>query len=189
MKPDLSATYLREEEMYPEVAQWLRSFLSQRAHGAQLYVWDTPRKKLNQLIHRLPKSYRTLLPNHWVSWEVQVDVVGFAISGKQVKIALVECKLKSLTLTHLSQLIGYVSVVKPEWAFLLSPEGAHSGLRHLLIDYKREDVLAYTDLAGKRTRRILVAKWMRQSQGIDWHTAIPQGVDTLRHLPPAKRER
>ncbi|MEM4204034.1 MAG: hypothetical protein QXS54_08200 [Candidatus Methanomethylicaceae archaeon] len=177
--------YSREEEMYPEVAAWLHSYLRQSARGSSVRVLVAHRKKLNSLIRdQLSTAQQQSLPLGWQSWDVQVDVVGFALDEHRARLAVVECKLSQVNLAHLSQLVGYVRVVNPDWAFLLSPQGIHARLRRLLAVYNRKDILYYGDLCRNSPKHIIVAKWLRQGkQGqLDWHSAIPQGLGAVRHL-------
>ena len=59
---------------------------------------------------------------------------------------------------HLAQLIGYVMVVKPEIAFLISSSGLSKQLNMLLINYKRLDLLKYKD-RNNRDRKIIIGHW------------------------------
>lgn len=178
------AVYANEEEMYPSAANWLKSYLSQAAKGQQVRVLQSHRERLSRLIRSQLDDIQQYLPPEWQSWDVQVDIVGFIVGKdkKMVKLAVVECKLTRVNLSHLSQLIGYARVVNPDWAFLLSPQGIHQRLRHLLTDFNRQDILAYGDSSSGSLKQVIIARWLHREGTVDWSTVIPQGASAIRHL-------
>lgn len=170
----MKAPYRSEAEIYPEVADWLRQFLSQKHPTAQVLVLTTPHQHLSRVIaqHGLGDS----LPPEWQSWDIKVDIVGFVQHSAQAEIALVECKLAEISLSHLSQAIGYSKVVIPRWSLLISPKGVKQSLRRLLSAYNRQDILVYTDTSGRTKRQIILARWDYNAKRIDWHSVIPSGI-------------
>jgi hypothetical protein len=113
------------------------------------------------------------LPHEWVSWDIQVDIVGFIISPKQTDVAFVECKNSQITLVNLSQLLGYTKVVIPQYSIIVAPQGASDSLLSLLKTFNRLDILQYQDRSGKFLRYIAVARWDENSQCIDYGSIIP----------------
>lgn len=161
--------YAAEQLMYPEVREWLKNFLQQRHRRCEVCVLDTSRLPVYRALRSLEISG---LPSDWVSWDVRVDVLGIITSERAVQLALVECKNSAITLTHLSQLLGYCRVVQPEYAFLLSPMGVSSMLKRLLATYRRKDILQYQLNAKRTLRSIVVARWDRTAKSLDYASVI-----------------
>lgn len=161
--------YSSESQMYPDVIEWLRKFLKERFKKAKIIVFDSSHKKLNRLIS--DNGLEGAFPAEWVSWDISVDVVGIAID-KETRLAFVECKNTPLTLRDLSQLIGYSVVAKPDFSFLLSPQGFSDSLIDLLKTYNRKDVLCYEAIEGRSAKSIVVAKWVKDAKSLDWSTII-----------------
>lgn len=97
--------------------------------------------------------------------DISVDVTGAALltrqKGKEVKLAIVEVKVRPITLRDFSQALGYAKVICPDHAFIVSPEGWSNSLQRLVRDFKREDILEYAP-----GRRIIVARWDIASHSI-----------------------
>jgi hypothetical protein len=149
--------YKSEKEMYPDVCQWLQDFLTSRFQSADVDVYDLSRTPISRFLRSYDKGR---FPSEQVTWDIQVDVVGFIHHPKEItSLAFVECKNTSLTLAHLSQLLGYSRIAQPLYSFLISPSGFSSTLVSLLQDYQRRDVLEYHWEQGKRSRQIVVAEW------------------------------
>jgi len=149
--------------MYQPVARWMARFLRARYRSAEVTVIDTSTQKLasvienSQLQGRL--SLQQGLPSDWPTWELQVDVVGFVRVRNLTQLAFAECKNVSLTLDHLAQLLGYARIARPQYAFLLSPQGAKRSLVQLLRTHQRLDVLEFAAAgqSGQTPRSIVVA--------------------------------
>lgn len=150
-------TYQVEREMYKPVRQWLHHFLRSRFRGAQIDAYDSSELRLSRLIE--DKNLYEGLPPDWPTWDIQVDVTGFAQSPNGTHLALVECKLKPLTLDHLAQLLGYARIARPHFAFLISPQGLKDPLRKLLTVYQRLDVLEYFAETDHMARALILARW------------------------------
>lgn len=133
--------------MYQPVARWMARFLRARYRSAEVAVIDASTQKLasvienSQLQGRL--SLQQGLPLDWPTWELQVDVVGFVRVANLTQLAFAECKNVPLTLDHLAQLLGYARIARPQYAFLLSPQGAKLSLVQLLRTHQRLDVLEF----------------------------------------------
>src|SRR5689334_2883995 len=149
--------YKNEKEMYPFVCQWLGAFLQGRHKKAEIKVFDASRKSLSRLIQETGLFKN--LPAEWQSWDIYVDIVGFALTPTSTSLAFAECKNEAITLSHLSQLLGYSRVALPEYSVVLSPQGASDALRSLLVTFGRTDVLVYHQDRGKMPRSVAVAKW------------------------------
>lgn len=147
--------YRSEKEMYPAVCQWLNVFLKGRHRGAAINVFDASRKSLARLIQET--GFFKNLPAEWQSWDIYVDVVGFARTSQATALAFTECKNEAITLAHLSQLLGYSRVALPHYSVLLAPQGASDALR--LLHLGRTDVLVYHSQEGKLPHSVAVARW------------------------------
>ena len=169
------STYQTEREMYPDVGEWLQSFLSARFPRGEVGVWDTHKSDLNRLI-----SARGLQGHFdsdvWRTYEIRTDVTAFLRHRKARGLVFVECKLRAISLRDLSQLLGYCRIARPLLAFLISPVGAGGSLRSLVSVYGRSDVLEYDWPKGKMARSIVVAKWNRASRDLDMTTVLPLGA-------------
>jgi hypothetical protein len=150
-------TYQVEREMYEPVRQWLHHFLCSRFKGARVNTYDSSELRLSHLIE--DKNLYEGLPPDWPTWDIQVDVTGFAQSPAGTHLALVECKLKPLALDHLAQLLGYARIARPHFAFLISPQGLKSSLSQLLAVYQRLDVLEYFAETDRMARALILARW------------------------------
>ena len=154
-----------EREMYPAVCKWLERFLQNRHRGAKVFVFDSSRRSLARLIQET--GLNANLPAEWHSWDIYVDVVGFAITARQTLLAFVECKNTLITLGHLSQLLGYSRVALPNYSLITSPQGASDSLRSLLVTFERTDILRYHSERGKLSRSVAVARWDENGACID----------------------
>lgn len=170
--------YGTESEMYPAVCRWLEGFLSTRYKGATIDVFDTSRKSLARLIQET--GFINNLRSEWPSWDIYIDIVGFARTETSTTIALVECKNLALTLSHLSQTIGYSRIVLPAYSVLLSPQGCSDSLRSLLETFGRGDVLQYHSEKGRIASSIAVATWNEPSETIELSTVIAGNDNTWR---------
>ncbi len=163
-------SYTQEKEMYVAVSNWLESFLNDKYKRWPVRIFDSSRKRLNRLINE--NNLNDLIPSEFVSWDIQVDIVGFVLLRNSAYLAFVECKNRPITLRDLSQLIGYSRVAKPQYSFIISPQGPSDSLHSLLKTYNRLDVLIYDYKEGRIPKSITVAKWLEQSNSIDWSSII-----------------
>ena len=162
--------YESEREMYPDVCRWLNDFLTSRYQRASVDVHDLSHTPISRFLRNYDKGQ---FPPEWVTWDIRVDVVGFIHQPKAMtSLAFVECKNIKLTLSHLSQLLGYSRIAQPLFSFLISPLGFSSTLVSLLQDYQRHDVLEYHWESGKRPRRVVLAEWDRGACNLNRQTMI-----------------
>lgn len=162
--------FTSEKEMYSPVCAWLESFLQSRHRKAKIYVFDSSRRSLARLIQDTGLSAN--LPAEWHSWDIFVDVVGFAFTNEHTYLAFVECKLGAITLGNFSQLLGYSRVALPQYSIIISPQGASDSLRSLLLTYERTDILQYHFEKGKIPLSVAVASWDENGKCIDIGSVI-----------------
>jgi hypothetical protein len=165
--------YSKEREMYPDVAEWLQNYLSQRHKRRVVRTQVCATQRLNKVLHAL--GVQPLLPQEYQSWDVQVDVVGLVLSSTHAELVLVECKNKPITLGHLSQMIGYCRVVKPIFGLVLSPVGVSPALRNLIQVFGRSDILVYDSPKNRAARRVALAQWDSRSKSLVPSSVIPTG--------------
>lgn len=162
--------FISEKEMYAPVCAWLEKFLQSRHSRAKIYVFDSSRRSLARLIQEAGLSAN--LPAEWQSWDIYVDVVGFACTSQQTYLAFVECKNTYITLSHFSQLLGYSRVALPQYSLIISPQGASDSLRSLLLTYERTDVLQYHFEKGRISLSVAVARWDENGECLDAGSTI-----------------
>jgi hypothetical protein len=165
--------YQNEREMYPAVCTWLETFLRDRHPKCNVAVFDASRRSLARLIqdHGLFQN----LPPEWRSWDIYVDIVGFAQTAARSCLAFVECKNQAITLSHISQLLGYSRVALPEYAIVVAPQGISDALKSLLITHGRLDVLEYRREKGMRSRSLAIARWDKEAGSIERASLLDKG--------------
>jgi hypothetical protein len=161
--------YATEKEMYPAVCRWLEGFLRQRHPRSKVIVKDASRQPVYRVLRKLQLPG---LPSDWGSWDIRADVLGIVSGKASTRLAIVECKNTEITLSHLSQLLGYCRVAQPEYAFILSPSGASDMLKRLLQTYGRKDVLEYQHKEGKVARSLVIARWDPVAKNLDYGSLI-----------------
>lgn len=152
--------------MYPEVGAWLQRMLKARFPRSGVQVADTSRMTLSNYIEQ--ESLEGLFPDYQ-TFEINVDIAGI-VKSKKPLLAFVECKLTTLTLRDVSQLLGYSKVAKPIYAILISPVGISAALNLLLKIHRRYDVLEYAE-----GQRLKVSVWDAVRKTVDPATLIPPG--------------
>jgi len=159
--------YSSEKEMYPDVICWLNIYLKHKYPKAEVKSYDTSRENLCEFIrrHKLSKYF-----SESDTYVVKVDVTGVILYREKCLLAFVECKLNSITLKDVSQLIGYSKVVKPVLSVIVSPEGISSPVNNLINIYRRYDILTYQD-----DLKVRIAKWNSSTKDIDVSTLLPHG--------------
>lgn len=165
--------YGKEVEMYPDVMDWLQRFLKGRFPKHQIDVRDTHAMPLNRFVerHQLAHYFDTQI---WQTYEIQVDVTGFIASEKGKGLAVVECKLSTVSLLDFCQLLGYSRVACPLLSFLITPQGLSVTLNALLFEYARDDLLEYYRAPGERPRKIAIARWDSLAKQIEIASIVPR---------------
>ena len=162
--------YKSEKDMYPDVCRWLEDFLKNRFKKSDVEVYELSQKPISRFLRTYNKGN---FPAEWVTWNIKVDVVGFVHHpNKPTDLVFVECKNSTLTLAHLSQLLGYSRIAQPLYSFLISPVGFSPTLISLLQEYQRRDVLEYHWEDGKMPRQVIVAQWNTTTANLNRHTMI-----------------
>ena len=159
---------LREADLYEPVRKWFESALAHRYPRCRVKAYDTSRARLSSFISQL--GLQASFPECGV-WDIKVDVTAL-ITGKQNRVAFVECKTNLVTLRDVGQLLGYSLVAKPVAAILLSTEPPSDTLRSLLAVYGRYDILVYDHENGSQ---MLVARWDLSRGGIIHGETLPPG--------------
>lgn len=158
--------YKNEVEMYPEIIDWLKNDLAQKyfKKAKKIVVLDTHDSDLSNFIMKL--KYQRYFPE-FITYKIRQDVTGFIEYSDRVELVFVECKNSSLSLIHLSQLIGYSCIALPLYSILLSPVGIGNTLSKLLKNYNRKDILEF-----RPNRFIQLVKWDYQKKDIDHMLSI-----------------
>jgi hypothetical protein len=159
--------YNSENEMYPDVMNWLNRYLKGHFPKQEIKVFNTSRENLSEFLreNKLSKYFP-----EFETYVIKVDITAVISSKDKYKLVFVECKLNSISLKDISQLIGYSKVVRPELAFILSPGGISSPVNTLLKIFKRHDILEYIP-----QHRVKVAMWDTQRKEIDVSSLLPPG--------------
>ena len=158
--------YNCEIEMYPDIIEWMRKklILEFGKKAKKITVLDTHDSDLVNFIMRL--KYQRFFPE-FSTYKIRQDITGFIEYADKVDLVFVECKNSSLSLIHLSQLIGYSCIARPIYAILLSPQGMGLTLSKLLTNYQRLDILEF-----RPKRMIQVIKWDKTKQDADYMSSI-----------------
>jgi len=158
--------YSNEIEMYPDICKWLESYLNDKfaEDSNKITVLDTHNSYLSNFIIEL--KYQKYFPE-FSTYQIQQDITGFIEYNDKVELVFVECKLENLTLSNLSQLIGYSVIAIPFISILLSPKGMSNSLEKLLNVFNRRDILQY-----RPKRKISIIKWDIHKQDVDYMNSI-----------------
>ncbi len=159
--------YKQEKLMYPDVAVWFENLLSIKYKKAEIQVVISANEYLSSIIQR--NKYNDYFPL-FHTYLIQVDIVGFIKIKNMIKIGFVECKLNSINLKDISQLIGYSKVVIPEYSIIISPKGIGTAINSLIKVYRRYDILEYS-----KEKRIKIAQWDIDKKEILTETILPPG--------------
>ena len=159
-------SYSNEIEMYPDVIKWLRNDLNQKfgKKAGKITVLDTHDSDLSNFIMKL--GYEKYFPE-FTTYQIRQDITGFIEFKDKVDLVFIECKLNSLSLINLSQLIGYSCIALPIQSILLSPKGMGTTLNKLLKTFNRKDILEF-----RPKRKISVVKWDADKQDIDFMNSV-----------------
>ncbi|MDR1653126.1 MAG: hypothetical protein LBS01_05675 [Prevotellaceae bacterium] len=158
--------YSNEIEMYPDIIEWLKKNLEQKfgKKAKRITVLDTHDSDLSNFIMQL--NYQKFFPE-FSTYKIRQDITGFIEYNDRVELVFVECKNTSLSLIHLSQLIGYSCIALPIYSILLSPQGMGTTLNKLLRSYNRSDILEF-----RPQRTIQIIKWDEKKQDVDYVNSI-----------------
>jgi hypothetical protein len=146
-------TKIRESQLYKPIREWLVSFLKRKYRNIKgIWVDDTSKITVDNFILR--KKLTSYIP-YWSALKVSVDITGAVLENDgSLHLAIVEVKTRRINLRDLSQVIGYAKVIKPDYAFIISPNGWSKILKYLILDLQRTDVLEYDS-----KKKIIIGKW------------------------------
>ncbi len=169
--------YNSEREMYAVVVAWLEGFLRNKFPKSRVIVADTSRMALNDFIAR--ENLSSYFPPEWVTFDLHVDITGIIISKEHAQLAFIECKLSALTLSNVSQLLGYSRIASPLLSLLISPAGVSDSVISLIKTYARTDTLEYYWEKGKPARTLILAQWNERAQQIEPSSLLPSNALSL----------
>jgi hypothetical protein len=169
--------YKTEREMYPAIIEWLSQLLKNKFPSAQVEVADTSRVALNSFITN--HAWQSYFKPEWVTYDIHVDVTGIIIEKGRAQLAFVECKLASLTLSNLSQLLGYSRVALPLFSFIISPNGCSDAVISLIQTYSRTDILEYHWERGTPPRTLILATWSPVARQVEPATILPRSAASM----------
>ena len=127
-----------EEKLYPEIKEWLHSYLSDKYKG---YTIETTHETSRRNLDVVLKS-KGINCKEAIGLQIKVDIVGILKRGNDFKLVFVEVKDTNLTLKDLGQLWGYTQLIDPIESFLISSKGLGQ-LSHIFNVLKREDLLKF----------------------------------------------
>ncbi|MDD4980233.1 MAG: hypothetical protein PHC54_03020 [Candidatus Omnitrophica bacterium] len=159
--------YSSEKELYPEIIKWLEKYLEGKYPKAEIKAYDTSRQDLSEFLrhHKLHSFFP-----EFETYVIKIDITASIKHKDKCDLAFVECKLNSINLNDISQLLGYSRVVRPRHSFIISPNTISAPVSTLIKIFKRYDILDYATGA-----RIRIAQWNKITQGIDISTLLPPG--------------
>ena len=70
--------YKSEKDMYPDVCQWLETFLKDRFRQAEVDVHSLPHTPISRFLSTYDRGS---FPGEWVTWNIKVDVLDLCIIG------------------------------------------------------------------------------------------------------------
>jgi len=159
--------YNSEKEIYPEVIIWLNKYLRGKYSNGEVNVFDTSQFNLSEFIRR--KKLNKYFPE-FETYVIKVDITGVVEYKEKCLLSFVECKLNSISLKDISQLIGYSKVVRPIFSLIISPSGISSPVNKLINIYRRYDILIYQE-----ELKVRIARWNKNTKEIDSATLLPHG--------------
>lgn len=155
-----------EQELYEPMRIWLEQYLKDHYNRYDIVVIDSHSDRLDKALAK-----QGIVVEQANGVDIQIDVLGIARKGNDVKLFFIEAKKTQLTLRDLGQLWAYCKLVVPEEAFLLSSSGLGS-LNKLINSFKREDLLDFG--SGKKIKKMKVGKWDVVKNSPDYMTMIPR---------------
>jgi hypothetical protein len=146
-------TKIRESQLYKPIREWLVRFLKRKYRNIKrIWVDDTSKITVDNFILRKKLTSYIL---YWSALKVSVDITGAVLKNDgSLHLSIVEVKTGRINLRDLSQVIGYAKVIKPDYAFIISPNGWSKILKYLISDLRRTDVLEYDS-----KKKIIIGKW------------------------------
>jgi len=155
----------QEIALYPSMLEWLQMYLENKHPKAVIKTYDVHSVDLSDFIQR--NKYTKYFPEY-ATYKIRVDLLGMILEKDKCNLVFVEVKDTSLSLINLSQLLGYCKILRPEFAFLISPKGLAKPLSQLLVHFNRLDILEFD-----KNKFVRVAKWNPTRNAIEIDSIIP----------------
>jgi len=155
----------KEIALYPSILRWLQMYLENKHPKVVVKTYDTHSVDLSDFIQR--NQYTKFFPEY-ATYKIRIDLLGIILGKNKCDLVFVEVKDTPLSLSSLSQLLGYCKILRPEFAFLISPKGLAKPLNQLLINFRRLDILEFD-----KSKFIRVAKWNHVRNAIENDSVIP----------------
>lgn len=162
--------YGSEEELYPEIRNWLNNYLNEKYGGNKWSIMvseDSHKHFIEDALRRMGVNKGLFL-----RLKIKVDIVALLRKGDREELILMEVKLPPTSLKDLGQLWGYTQLLNPLESFLVSPNGTGT-LNELYHVMNRDDLFIY-GLKGER--RMVVGRWDSVRKNLDQTSIIPNGV-------------
>jgi len=156
-----------ESDLYPEVMSWFSVALKGRYKNANISVFDTSRIELRNFLYQ--NDFHKSFPQ-WQSYAIKNDITALIKFKNKIKLGFVECKVKSISLKDISQLLGYSKVAKPLISIILSPGGISDPVNQVINIHNRLDILEYDE-----NKNLIICKWDTQKKCIDRFNIYPAG--------------
>lgn len=158
---------ISEYDLYEPMRKWLHNYLSDKYKGYKIITtYESHKERLEKTLERYG-----IISNVSIGIDIQIDIVGIAKKGNDIKIFFIEAKKTSLTLKDLGQLWAYCKLIDPEEAFLLTSKDL-GALNKILNIFSREDLLDFGD--GKRIKKMQVAVWNIKREMPEYASMIPK---------------
>lgn len=155
----------QEIALYPSMLEWLQMYLENKHPKAVIKTYDVHSVDLSDFIQR--NKYTKCFPEY-ATYKIRVDLLGMILEKDKCNLVFVEVKDTPLSLINLSQLLGYCKILRPEFAFLISPKGLAKPLSQLLVHFNRLDILEFD-----KNKFVRVAKWNPTRNAIEIDSIIP----------------
>ena len=155
-----------EYELYEGMVSWLKDYLQTKYPNYTITCVDSHSNRLDQVLTNCGVTIEVAN-----GIDIQIDVLGIAMKGQDVRVFFIEAKRTQLTLRDLGQLWAYCKLINPEEAFLFSSSGLGS-LNRILNHFRREDLLDFGD--GKYIKKMKVGIWNINSGSPYTESLIPK---------------
>lgn len=155
----------KEIQLYPDMLKWLQEYLENKHPDATIKTYDVHSVDLSDFMQR--NNYDKYFPEY-ATYKIRVDLLGVILEKDECNLVFIEVKDTPLSLINLSQLLGYCKILKPEFAFLISPKGLARPLSQLIVHFNRLDILEFD-----KNKHIRVAKWNSSRNAIEIDSVIP----------------
>lgn len=157
---------MKEEDLYEPMRIWLERYVRDKYKKYDVIAIDAHAECLDRVLAKF-----NIVNEMANGVDIQIDVLGIAKKGKEVKLFFIEAKKTKLTLRDLGQLWAYCKLVDPDEAFLLSSDNLGS-LNKLLNAFRRDDLLNFGD--GRKIKKMRVGKWDVIKNTLDYNSLVPK---------------